>query len=219
MKKSLFFASALAALCAAGPATAQYYGSQANVQANMNGNFDARIDRLQERLDAGIEAGVITRAEARPIRQEIRNLVRLETQYSAGGYTVQERQDLQQRIRGVRQGIQVADGRGGRWNRWEDDEYTGQGGPYEAEIDGWVVENNPCAGGNGIGGLFNRVLGGRSCLDVGQRVTGNLYAVPYEFRNQFRDSNNAYFRSDGNRIYQIDARTQTVLRVYSRDAD
>ena len=218
MKKSLLFASALAALCAAGPAAAQYGGQSYGGQANMNANFDMRIDRLQERLDAGIEAGAITRAEARAIRQQIRDLVRLETHYSAGGFTVQERQDLQQRIRSARQSIQLADGRGGRWNRWEDDDYTGQGGPYEAEANGWVVDNDSCGNsGSGIGGLFNRVLGGRSCIGVGQRVSGNLYAVPYEFRNQFRDSNSSYFRSDGNRIYQIDARTHTVLRVYTRD--
>lgn len=216
MKKSLLFASAFAALCTVSPASAQ---SNYGAQANMNSGFDTRIDRLQERLQAGLEAGVISRAEARPLRQQIRDLVRLETQYSAGGFSAQERQDLQQRIRNVRQGIQMADGRGGRWNRWDDDEYTGQGGPYEAEMNGWVIDNQPCSTGSGVAGLFNRVLGGRSCLQVGQRVTGNLYAVPYEFRNQFRDSNSAYFRSDGNRIYQIDARTQTVLRVYSRDAN
>lgn len=215
MKKSLLIASALTALCTVGPAAAQ---SQYGGQANANANFDTRIDRLQDRLQAGVQAGVITRAEARPLRQQIRDLVRLEQQYRMGGFSVQERRDLQQRIRNVRQGIQVADGRGGQWNRWDDDDNYGQGGPYEAEANGWVVDNDPCSSG-GIGGLFNRVLGGRSCLQVGQRVTGSLYAVPYEFRNQFRDTGSSYFRSDGNRIYQIDARTHTVLRVYSRDED
>jgi hypothetical protein len=195
----------------------------------MDANFDQRIDRLQERLQAGLQAGVITRAEARPIRQQIRDLTRLEVQYSASGFSDQERRDLQQRIRYIRQNIQVADGRGGRWNRWDEDErygygqygqygQSGQGGPYQAEMDGWVVANGSCDNG-GLGGLFNRVLGGSTCLEVGQRVSGSLYGVPYDSRDLFRDSNSAYFRSDGNRVYQIDPRTNTVVRVFVRERD
>ena len=70
----------------------------------------------------------------------------------------------------------------------------------------------------GVPGLIGSFLGIGS-LQVGQRASANLYAVPYEYRDQFRDTGNVYFRSDGQRIYEIDARTQTVLRVYSREAD
>jgi hypothetical protein len=69
----------------------------------------------------------------------------------------------------------------------------------------------------GIGGLIDRVIGGRNGteLRVGQRVSGNLYGVPSEYRRQFPDGNGVYYRSDGRVIYQIDARTDVVLRVYS----
>jgi nuclear transport factor 2 (NTF2) superfamily protein len=41
--------------------------------------------------------------------------------------------------------------------------------------------------------------------------------VPSQYRYQYRDGNGVYYRSDGRAIYQIDARTDTVLRVYSMD--
>jgi hypothetical protein len=84
--------------------------------------------------------------------------------------------------------------------------YYGQGGPYE-DVD-------VCERRGGIGGLIESVFGGGSCLRVGDRASGNLYGVPYEYQNQFRDGNGYYFRSDGRAIYQIDARTNTVVRVY-----
>jgi hypothetical protein len=68
-----------------------------------------------------------------------------------------------------------------------------------------------------IGGVIDSVLGrSDNCysLRVGSRATGNLYSVPSQYRYQYRDGNGVYYRSDGRAIYQIDARTNTVLRVY-----
>ena len=65
----------------------------------------------------------------------------------------------------------------------------------------------------GIGGVIDNVLG-RGGLRVGQRASGNLYGVPPEYRSRYRDGNGVYYRSDGRSIYQIDARTQTVIRVF-----
>jgi hypothetical protein len=97
-----------------------------------------------------------------------------------------------------------------RDGRWDEDEVYGVGGPYE-EVE--------CVGRGGIAGIFDRVLGSDECpgLRVGQRATGNLGAVPYEHRRRFPDGNGVYYRSDGRSIYRIDARTHTVLRVYSID--
>jgi hypothetical protein len=89
------------------------------------------------------------------------------------------------------------------------DGYRGQGGPYE--------EVEPvCQSRGGLGGVIDSVFGREDCsgFQVGQRVSGNLYAVPYEYRNQYRDGGGIYYRSDGRQIYQIDARTNTVVRVY-----
>jgi hypothetical protein len=54
-------------------------------------------------------------------------------------------------------------------------------------------------------------------LRVGQRATANLGGVPYEYRSRYRDGSGVYYRSDGRAIYQIDARTNAVVRVYPID--
>jgi len=208
MKKLLIAVTAVSALTAAAPAAAQY------ANANVNAGMDNRINMLQTRIQAGVQQGTISRNEAQPLRQQLRQLTRLERQYSRNGLTRQERSDLQMRIRNLRQHIRVADR--GSYDRYErvdaygnyiDGSYGayGQGGPYEP-----VATQNTGI----LGGLVNSIFG-TGGLRVGQRVSGNLYGVPYEYRNQFRDGYGTYYRSDGRQIYQIDARTNTVARVYS----
>jgi hypothetical protein len=275
MKKILLAMTAIGALAVAAPATAQY-GSQASVNAGGGIGITNRIAQLDARLQAGIRSGEIDRREARSLRMQIRQLTRLEAQYSANGLSRDERRDLQQRIRTLREQMRLADNnswdrneryggwdndnwdddgryadrvdrnrdgwddrdydRDGRWDddvssdgryatridrnrdgwddrdydrdgRWDEDEVYGQGGPYEEVA---------CETRGGIGGVLESVLGvGGNCgLRVGQRVSGNLGSVPYEYRNQYRDGNGVYYRSDGRQIYQIDARTQTVVRIY-----
>ena len=51
-------------------------------------------------------------------------------------------------------------------------------------------------------------------LRVGDPVSGSLYGVPYALRNTYRDGYNYYYRSDGRAIYQIDSRSNTVMRVF-----
>ncbi|MEO6359307.1 MAG: hypothetical protein ABIO43_01875 [Sphingomicrobium sp.] len=65
----------------------------------------------------------------------------------------------------------------------------------------------------GIAGVLGQLLG-TGGLRVGQQVSGNLGAVPYQYQGQYRDGNGVYYRSDGRQIYQVDARTQTVVRVF-----
>jgi len=222
-----------------------------NPNAGGSVGASARIDQLQARLQAGIRSGTISRSEARSIEPQLRQLMDLERRYSANGLTQWERQDLQQRIRGVRQQLQVADGgsrqydqygdyddrydqRYGqgygrpdqRYDRGYDDRYDrrdqrydrrdgsyGQGGPYQ-EV------GRDCDRRGGLGGVIDGVLGRNDCNDglrVGQRISGNLYSVPYEYRGRFRDGGGVYYRSDGRQIYQIDARSHTVVRVYDAE--
>jgi len=231
MKTFLIALTAGAALAAAAPAAAQV-GINTNVNANAGDNLQNRIAQLDTRLQAGIQSGAITQAEARSLRQQVRELRRLERQYSRNGLTQAERQDLQQRLRTTRQQFRMADNGGnGRWNDNDDyaygqvpygqqqqpyygqqtqSPYYGQGGPYEE-----VTENCERRSGGIVGQIFGSILGGNDCLDVGERATGNLMPVPYQYQSQFRDGNGIVYRSDGQRVYQIDARTSTVLRVYS----
>ncbi|TFI59494.1 hypothetical protein E2493_04705 [Sphingomonas parva] len=213
MNKLLATLGAMSALAIAAPAATQV-SSNANVNANAYGaaSFANRIARLDARLQSGISAGTVSSAEARTLRQQLRALSRLERQYSRNGLTQAERQDLQQRIRTFRQDLALADGRGNRYGSNDDlydDDYTGQGGPYE-EVQ--------CERQGGIGGLIGSVFGGNDDCDglqVGERVSGNLGTLPSSYRSQFRDGNGIVYRTDGRQIYQIDTRTNTVLRVYA----
>ena len=65
-----------------------------------------------------------------------------------------------------------------------------------------------------VGDVIDRVTG-NGALRVGQRASSNLGVLPYEYRNQYRDGNGAYYRTDGRSIYRIDARTDVVLQVHA----
>jgi hypothetical protein len=211
--KLLTAMTALGALAIAAPSAAQYgYQNQnyANVNAGGAVGISNRIANLDTRFRAGVQSGAITRTEAQNLRPQLRDLRRLERQYSANGLTRTERQDLQARLRDLRQQIRLADNNAGnRYTDWRDDDgYYAQGGPYEP------VEQ-VCERPSGLGGVLSGIFGGgRDCLEVGERAPSNLYGVPAAYRGQFRDGYGYYYRSDGQNIYQIDARTRTVLRVY-----
>lgn len=222
MRKSLLALAALPLL--ATPAAAQY--GQTSVDARGGAGIDNRLVQLETRLDAGIRQGEIDDREARTLRRQLWQLRRTERMYSRDGLDRQERADLRMRLRTLRQDIRLADrgtyDRHEQYGAYDDDDendgrggYYGQGGPVEG--DGWIVDET---GGRttGIPGLIGNLFGVGG-LEVGERVSGNLYAVPYEHRDRFRDTPYVYFRSDGNRIYEIDARTQTVIRIYRREAD
>ena len=99
MNKILFALTATTALAAGAPAAAQY----------ARGNVDARVDQLQTQLQAGVRSGAISRAEAMPLRDQLRQLNRLERQYSSGGLSGRERADLQRRTNSLRQQMRVAE--------------------------------------------------------------------------------------------------------------
>lgn len=156
MKKILLSMAALSTLAIAAPAVAQTsnsgyqnrsdnyqnrndnYQNRSNGYRNQdhgytNGNISARIDRLQARIQAGVQTGAISRPQAVRLREQLRQLTRLERQYSVNGLTGRERSVLQQRLNGLRQQIRLADrGGNGRWDA--DDRY---GDFYDRNNDGW----------------------------------------------------------------------------------
>lgn len=225
MNKILLSMAAVGAIAVAAPAASQSWNDNNwNANAGAGMGISNQIARLDARISAGIASGEISRSEARNLRLELRQLRQLERQYSYNGLTQTERQDLRQRLRDLREDVRIADN--GRYDsdtryswddRYDDDGvYSGRGGPYEQPYDTYCETNNR----GGIGGLIDGVLGrnDNACgLRVGARATGNLYAVPSQYRYRFRDGNGVYYRSDGRNIYQIDARTQTVLRIYGMD--
>ncbi len=217
MKKLLIAFAGVSALAIGGPALSQSndrYNDRSYASVNRTTAIDNRIDRLETRINAGIRQGAISRNEARSLRQRLNVLTRLERQYSRNGYTPQERADLQQRVRTLRQQIRVADNgyydryeRVDRYGNYIDGAY-GQGGPYEAY--------DTCEERGGIAGFLENIFGGDDdCgLRVGQTVSGNLYGVPIQYRSTYRDGNGVYYRSDGRAIYQIDSRTNRVVRAF-----
>lgn len=259
MNKIIFIAlAATSAISAAAPASAQSGNYGGNGYGK--GNIEVRADQLQMRLQAGVRSGAITRAEAMPLRDQLRQLTRLETLYARDGISGRERADLQHRINSLRQGIRMAErGADGRYGR-DDDRYDRDGdrygrgdvdSRYDRNNDGWDDRDGNRDGrwdvdsrydsnrdgyddrdynrdgrwdndqgyqqtnnGGIVGQILDRVTGNNG-LRVGQRASANLGGVPYAYRTQYRDSDNVYYRSDGRQIYQIDARTQTVVRVYA----
>jgi hypothetical protein len=328
MRKLIIALAATTAIAAAAPAAAQF-----------GGTAQLRTDQLQAQIQAGVQNGTITRAEAMPLRDQLRQLSQLERQYSRGGLSIQERTDLRNRTASLREQIRLAvrnndtrydrddrygdrydrdcppglekknngclppgqvgrDGRDDRWggndrigttdwidrnrdgyddrdlnrdrriddrewrmagDRYDDDRYgrddrnsrttdwidrnrdgyddrdlnrdrriddrewrtaDGQygGDRYERDDDRYERDDDryetPEPRRGGIGGVIDNILGGGG-LRVGQRVSGNLGAVPSEYRSQYRDGNGVYYRADNRSIYQIDARTDTVVRIYS----
>ena len=210
MKKLFLALTAASALAAAAPAAAQYGSSY---QGRGDVSMSARIAQLDARLQAGIRAGAINRSEARVLRQQIYDLRRLERQYSYNGLSVRERQDLQARIRSTRHDIRLADNyrfdrdtRYGSWDRSWDNGYYGQGGPLTYDQ---VCERR----GSGLSGVVDSVLG-RDCLQVGERAPSSLSELPYGYRNRYPDYGNAYYRTDGRAIYEIDGRTGRVIGIY-----
>ncbi len=194
--------------------------------------MSARIEQLRERIEAGVELGAISRREAVSLRSSLRSLTQLERRYSRNGLNNEERQELQSRLRSLRQEVRQADnGAQGRYEDWDrqggrdDDRYDdrdgsrddGRGydrdeGRYDDVDDGYREREQR----GGLGGVIDGVLGRNSAtLQIGQRAPSDLYGVPFEYRDRYRDTNQSYYRSDGRQIYQIDARTQAVVRIHT----
>jgi hypothetical protein len=196
-------------LALAAPAAAQYAPNHQNHYSNgANASFSVRIDQLRARLQAGVQNGSITRRQAAPIREQVRQRPAWNASTASTASPVRKA-DLQQRVRMVRQQLRVADNGGnGRYAQW--DVEAGHNPNYQLRYSQGYQQ--PVQQG-GIAGALSQVLGVGG-LQVGQRVSGKVYAVPQQHENHYRDGNGVYYRSNGRRIYQVDERSQTVVRVF-----
>lgn len=89
-----------------------------------DGNLSGRIDELRSRLEQGIRSGRISRSEAMSRRMQIRDLERLESQFSRDGLSRDEVKELRKRTRDLERRIRDAEGRGGNggYGRDNDDD-------------------------------------------------------------------------------------------------
>ncbi|HEX8569999.1 MAG TPA: hypothetical protein VF699_08770 [Caulobacteraceae bacterium] len=124
MKKVLLTVVAATAMATALPALAQPYGNAYGHPSNRGHDsrgyddrnwvpMQARIQRLDERIDRGIANGAITRGEARRLRMQLFQLVRMENDFRRDGLNRWERQELDRRFEQLRMQI--------RYERRDDD--------------------------------------------------------------------------------------------------
>ena len=102
MKKFPLLVAGLGIAAAALPATAASAApapARGYYQAGWQ-NINARQARLDARINQGIRSGALSRSEAARLRNEYRQLVRLEARYRASrpGLTMAERRDLDRRF-------------------------------------------------------------------------------------------------------------------------
>jgi hypothetical protein len=105
------------------------------------------------------------------------------------------------------------DRRGDAYGRGDVDDDDGDDARIDRNRDGWDDRDR-----DRDGRWDDDVASGVAAtgmLRVGQRATSNLGGVPYEYRDRYRDGGGVYYRSDGRAIYQIDARTNAIIRVYA----
>ncbi len=237
--KRLLLGLAISAAAITGPAVAQSSDNRYQDRPGSyrdddsgRGNMSARIEQLRDRIERGVQSGAISRREALSLRASLRSLTELERRYSRNGLTNEERQDLQSRLRSLRQEVRQADnGARGRYDDWDrqggrdDNRYEDRDGRRD-DGRGYVRDDSrfddsddrygePEQRGS-LGGVIDGVLGRNpATLQIGQRASADLYGVPYEYRDRYRDTDQSYYRSDGRQIYQIDARTRAVVRIHA----
>lgn len=237
-------AASLSALGLAAPASAQYRAPYPATQYQDAG-IDARIGQLRVRLDAEYRRGGIDRGELAALRARLDQITGLQRLYYRNGLTATERMDLDRRLRDFRIAMRNAQGRFYRDERAgydRDDDYRGndrdnddyrRGDSYgrgdldddddyrgddrmDRDRDGWDDRDR-----DRDGRWQDDVRGDddddypQASLRVGQRATTGLGGVPYQYRDRYRDGGGFYYRSDGRAIYQIDSRTNAVVRIYS----
>jgi len=114
--------AASAMTLAAGAASAQPYRGDHYEQRGAWTPINARQAQLEHRIDRGVQTGQLDRREAWRLRQEFRDIARLESRYRANGLSNWERADLDRRF--DRLAAQI------RWERRDREYGAGYGYDY-----------------------------------------------------------------------------------------
>ena len=223
MKTILMTMTALAALAVAAPAAAEPWSGQRS-----------QTGELQTQLDAGIRSGAITRREAMPLRSSLRELISLERQFSPNGFTGRENAALRQRSNLLSRQIRMAErdgytsNRGSRWDDRDDDRRAGwddrdgdrrDGSENYRDSDrraGWDGRNDR-RDGYAMDARFDRPnRGDRFAGDarVGQPATRRMVALPAQYRDEFRDTDDVYYRYDNRRVYRVNRTNDMILGLF-----
>ena len=207
MKTILMTMTAVAALAVAAPAAAEPWSGH-----------NAQTSDLQLQIDAGMRSGAISRREAMPLQRSLRDLVRLERQFSPGGFSGRENAALRQRSNTLSRQIRMAERNGAPRASWEgrNDRQTADRMDRDDGKGRWGDRNDRELA-YGIDPRFDRPnRGDRFAGDarVGHHTTFRMLALPEQYRDQFRDNDEVYYRYDDSRIYRINRRTDMILGLF-----
>lgn len=223
MKTILMTMTALAAVGLAAPASAQPWTGHQSQTAS-----------LQMQLDAGMRTGAISHREAFPLRRSLRDLITLERQFGRNGFSGSENAVLRQRSNELSRQIRFAerDGRpGGRTSGSDRDDRDSRDNHNSDGHDAWSRDrvsgsDRDKDGWNGRDGLSASVgidprfeqpnRGNRYAGDaqVGYHATTRMIALPDQYRDNFRDTADFYYRYDAGRIYRISRTSNMVLGLF-----
>jgi hypothetical protein len=214
MKTILMTMTALAAISVAAPASAQPWSGQRSNTGD-----------LQLQIDAGLRSGAISRREAMPLQTSLRELLSLERQFSRNGFNGRENAALRQRSNQLRQQIRLAEREGysrdrrAGWDGRDGDDRDGWRGRDDDRRDGSARWDDRRDGRDQYGSdaRFDRPnRGDRFAGDarVGHPAGMRMVALPDQYRNEFRDSDDVYYRFDGGRIYRINRATNMILGLF-----
>ena len=211
-----------AALLAAAPAAAQPWQGQRTQSA-----------ALQLQIDAGVRSGAISQRELTPLRESLRQLAMRERQFSPGGISGRENAVLQQEGNSLRQQIAFASSQRGNGygnGRFDTDQRAGWEARYDREHRAAWEERymrDRSAAWDDRDGREDDRYGSSSRFElssrgdrfsgdarVGQRATRRMVALPAQYRDEYRDSDEVYYRYDSDRIFEIDRSSGTILRLF-----
>ena len=211
-----------AALLAAAPAAAQPWQGQRTQSA-----------ALQIQIDAGVRNGTISQRELVPLRESIRQLAMRERQFGLGGISGRENAVLQREGNSLRQQIAFASSQRGNGygnGRYDTDQRAGWEARYDREhrtaweerymrdrSAAWEDRDGRDDDRFGSSSRFEpSSRGDRFAGDarVGQRATRRMVALPAQYRDEYRDSDEVYYRYDSDRIFEIDRSNGTILRLF-----
>jgi hypothetical protein len=181
--------AAVAALAVAAPASAQRWNGR-----------QAQSGELATQIDAGVSTGTISQREMTPLRNSLRQLIRLERAFATNGISSREHASLQQHGANLRRQIDLAGQSGFGRNRPDGRDLREDRFGSKLRFDG-PNRGDRFAGDARIGG----------------RMSARMVALPEQYRGESRDDADVYYRYDDGRIYQVDRRTNLILGLSDMD--
>jgi hypothetical protein len=215
----------MVALTGAVPASAQGVGDilRQGVESLLGGSAgsttDLRLNELNTRIQGAYQRGEISQSVAVGLQDELRGVARQEQAYRSGGLTRTERNDLEQRLQAVESRIQRASYDGNR-DRYDRDGGYDRDGRYDRDDrndrdDRWSNNDRRDRCPPGLERKNNGCLPPGQAMKQGDRYNNQYDRVPARYGERYADTNRYLYRYNDGRIYQVDRRSDRIVRVTS----